>query len=119
MKSLTPPARLALADAIHPTHQRQRKAKPVRRVWIPKPGKSEKRPLGIPVMFDRAWQASPSKPWNQSGKPASKPPVTDSDRDAASTMPSEPFSLKSATKPSMCWMRTSKVASIIWHIKRS
>ena len=57
VKSLTPPARLALADAIHPTHQRQRKAKPVRRVWIPKPGKSEKRPLGIPVMFDRACQA--------------------------------------------------------------
>ena len=57
VKSLTPSARLALAEAIHPTHQRKRKAKPVRRVWIPKPGKSEKRPLGIPVMFDRACQA--------------------------------------------------------------
>ena len=57
VKSLTPPARLALAEAIHPTHQRKRKAKPVRRVWIPKPGKPEKRPLGIPVMFDRACQA--------------------------------------------------------------
>jgi len=33
------------------------KAKPVRRVWIPKPGKEEKRPLGIPVMEDRARQA--------------------------------------------------------------
>ena len=33
------------------------KAKPVRRVWIPKPGKDEKRPLGIPVMEDRARQA--------------------------------------------------------------
>jgi RNA-directed DNA polymerase len=30
---------------------------PVRRVWIPKPGKTEKRPLGIPVMLDRALQA--------------------------------------------------------------
>jgi RNA-directed DNA polymerase len=30
----------------------------VRRVWIPKPGKkTEKRPLGIPVMLDRAHQA--------------------------------------------------------------
>ena len=57
VKSLTPPARLALAEAIHPTHQRKRKAKPVRRVWIPKPGKPEKRPLGIPVMDDRACQA--------------------------------------------------------------
>ena len=28
-----------------------------RRVWIPKPGKSEKRPLGIPTMRDRAKQA--------------------------------------------------------------
>jgi len=33
------------------------KAQPVRRVWIPKPGKTEKRPLGIPVMADRARQA--------------------------------------------------------------
>jgi len=33
------------------------KAKPVRRVWIPKPGKTEKRPLGIPIMEDRARQA--------------------------------------------------------------
>src|SRR5687767_12569414 len=33
------------------------KAQPVRRVWIPKPGKDEMRPLGIPVMADRARQA--------------------------------------------------------------
>jgi RNA-directed DNA polymerase len=33
------------------------KAIPVRRIWIPKPGKDEKRPLGIPVMADRARQA--------------------------------------------------------------
>nr|AYQ95263.1 hypothetical protein [Trochiscia hystrix] len=32
------------------------KAKPIRRVWIPKPGKAEKRPLGIPSIFDRAKQ---------------------------------------------------------------
>jgi RNA-directed DNA polymerase len=31
--------------------------KPVRRVWIPKPGTDEKRPLGIPTMYDRALQA--------------------------------------------------------------
>ena len=31
--------------------------KPPRRVWIPKPGKQEKRPLGIPTMLDRAMQA--------------------------------------------------------------
>lgn len=33
------------------------KAAPIRRVWIPKPGKTEKRPLGIPVIRDRAKQA--------------------------------------------------------------
>ena len=32
------------------------KSKPTRRVWIPKPGKDEKRPLGIPTMHDRALQ---------------------------------------------------------------
>lgn len=32
------------------------KALPIRRVWLPKPGKSEMRPLGIPVMMDRAKQ---------------------------------------------------------------
>lgn len=30
---------------------------PVRRIWIPKPGKAEKRPLGIPTLYDRAVQA--------------------------------------------------------------
>lgn len=33
------------------------KVQPIRRVWIPKPGKTEKRPLGIPTMRDRASQA--------------------------------------------------------------
>jgi RNA-directed DNA polymerase len=32
-------------------------AGPIRRVWIPKPGKTEKRPLGIPTIKDRAKQA--------------------------------------------------------------
>jgi RNA-directed DNA polymerase len=57
VKSLTPAARLALAEMIHPKHMKRTKARPVRRVWIPKPGKQEKRPLGIPVMRDRAYQA--------------------------------------------------------------
>jgi RNA-directed DNA polymerase len=33
------------------------KGKPLRRVWIPKPGSEEKRPLGIPTIADRAIQA--------------------------------------------------------------
>lgn len=40
IKSVEPAQRLALAEAIHPRHHKKRKAKPVRRVWIPKPGKS-------------------------------------------------------------------------------
>jgi RNA-directed DNA polymerase len=32
--------------------------KPVKRVWIPKPGSAEKRPLGVPVVRDRVVQAA-------------------------------------------------------------
>src|SRR2546421_10823551 len=57
VKAVPPQARLALAEAIHPNCMAERKPKPLRRVWIPKPGKTEQRPLGIPVMYDRACQA--------------------------------------------------------------
>ena len=53
VKSLTPPQRLALARTLRLSD----KARPVRRVYIPKPGTTEQRPLGIPVMRDRAAQA--------------------------------------------------------------
>ena len=51
-KSLTPKQRLALVDKL----KLGTKVSPTRRVWIPKPGKEEKRPLGIPTMYDRALQ---------------------------------------------------------------
>jgi RNA-directed DNA polymerase len=38
--------------------QGQYKAQPARRVWIPKPGSVEKRPLGIPAVRDRVVQAA-------------------------------------------------------------
>ena len=57
VKSVPPAGRFALAETIHPNRMSKRKPKPLRRVWIPKPGKAEQRPLGIPVMFDRACQA--------------------------------------------------------------
>jgi len=41
-------------------HNEGYKAPPVRRVWIPKPGKTEKRPLGVPCIADRALQRSVS-----------------------------------------------------------
>lgn len=52
IKSLTPKQRLALIEKL----KLSTKATPTRRVWIPKPGKDEKRPLGIPTMYDRAMQ---------------------------------------------------------------
>jgi RNA-directed DNA polymerase len=53
IKFLSPKARLELTRTLKLTG----KSQPTRRVWIPKPGRDEKRPLGIPVMYDRALQA--------------------------------------------------------------
>jgi RNA-directed DNA polymerase len=39
-------------------HRQGYQALPIRRVYIPKPGKSEKRPLGVPCVTDRAFQRS-------------------------------------------------------------
>jgi len=52
-KSLTPKQRLDLTRNLNLGS----KVSPTRRVWIPKPGTEEKRPLGIPTMKDRALQA--------------------------------------------------------------
>ena len=52
-KSLSPKQRLTLVKNLRLTG----KSKPTRRIWIPKPGKDEKRPLGIPAIHDRALQA--------------------------------------------------------------
>lgn len=49
----TPRMKLDLAKKLHLNG----KASLVKRVWIPKPGKTEKRPLGIPIIKDRAKQA--------------------------------------------------------------
>ena len=53
VKALSPVARLELVGQLKITG----KSRPTRRVWIPKPGREEKRPLGIPTMHDRALQA--------------------------------------------------------------
>jgi group II intron reverse transcriptase/maturase len=39
-------------------HRKGYKAPPVRRVYIPKPGRTEKRPIGVPCVGDRALQRS-------------------------------------------------------------
>ncbi len=46
VKSLTPKQRLALINKL----KLGSKVSPTRRIWIPKPGREEKRPLGIPMM---------------------------------------------------------------------
>ncbi|MFG6107714.1 group II intron reverse transcriptase/maturase [Leptothoe sp. EHU-05/26/07-4] len=53
IKKLTPPQRLEMAQTLGDFSN----PRPLRRIWIPKPGKTEKRPLSIPVMRDRATQA--------------------------------------------------------------
>jgi RNA-directed DNA polymerase len=53
VKAITPKQRLQLALSLTLSE----KVLPTRRVWIPKPGKSEKRPLGIPTLRNRAQQA--------------------------------------------------------------
>lgn len=58
VKSVPVQQRFLLVKQLHPKHWKPRKhPPPVRRVWIPKPGKAEKRPLGIPTMMERAKQA--------------------------------------------------------------
>lgn len=52
VKSLTPKQRLNLVTRL----KLGSKVAPTRRVWIPKPGKAENRPLGIPTIYDRALQ---------------------------------------------------------------
>lgn len=55
IKSVPPKERFALVESLQ--NSKNIKPRPTRRVWIPKPGKDEKRPLGIPTMLDRAHQA--------------------------------------------------------------
>jgi RNA-directed DNA polymerase len=55
--ALTTAERLELVEKLQLRDRKRRKHLPVRRVWIPKPGKQEWRPLGIPTIRDRAEQA--------------------------------------------------------------
>jgi RNA-directed DNA polymerase len=53
LTALAPDDRMHLLSNLSP----DARPKPVRRVWIPKPGTDEKRPLGIPTIHDRCVQA--------------------------------------------------------------
>ncbi|MHB8597679.1 MAG: reverse transcriptase domain-containing protein, partial [Ktedonobacteraceae bacterium] len=56
VKSVPPKGCLALVAGIHPDHWKQHPPRPVLRVWIPKPGMVERRPLAILTMIDRCKQ---------------------------------------------------------------
>jgi group II intron reverse transcriptase/maturase len=45
-------------EMLKSVHRKSYKPPAVRRVWIPKPGKTEKRPIGVPCVADRALQRS-------------------------------------------------------------
>lgn len=53
VKRLSPVERILLVNHL----DYRGAAQPTHRIWIPKPGKSEKRPLSIPTMTDRARQS--------------------------------------------------------------
>src|SRR5438094_775593 len=57
IKSLGPKERLAMASTIHPRYWSYQPPMPVRRVWVPKSGTAERRPLAILPMIDRCKQA--------------------------------------------------------------
>lgn len=57
VKSLTPSERAKMVEAIHPKNWKHQPTVPARRVWIPKPGSAEWRPLAILPMLDRCKQA--------------------------------------------------------------
>jgi RNA-directed DNA polymerase len=50
-----------IADTLQSVHRQGYRAPEIRRVYIPKPGKREMRPLGVPTVADRALQRSVSQ----------------------------------------------------------
>src|SRR5256885_12834593 len=57
VKSVQPAGRFVMTEQIHPNQWKRHQTRPVRRVWIPKPGQDALRPLGLPVLLERAQQA--------------------------------------------------------------
>ena len=101
--NLTPPERLELVQHL----RLEDTASPVRRVYIPKPGTTEQRPLGIPTLADRAKQRSPT-PWNRHGKRSLNPTAMAFAQDGAPGMRLERFYVQINQKPK--WVLDADIA---------
>lgn len=91
------------------------KAKPLRRVFIEKPGKKKKRPLGIPCMYDRAMQALYALALDPVSETTADENHLDSAEAGRRKTPVSTFLRHSAGGPlrSGCWRATSKAVSTI------
>lgn len=54
---VTAPGKAFLAERVQQHHRQAQRPMPVKRVYVPKANRGRRRPLGIPVIFDRALQA--------------------------------------------------------------
>src|SRR6266404_1456671 len=107
VKSLTKHQRLRMAQSLRIDGS----AKPVRRVWIDKPDSEEKRPLGIPVMVNRARQTLVKEALELNGKRASKPIVMVFVRVGPAMMRSQQFLRRLSKQRNTRLMRTSRNAT--------
>jgi RNA-directed DNA polymerase len=99
IKSLSPAARLKLVNNL----KLGSKVSPTRRVWIPKPGTEEKRPLGIPTMKDRAMpRARQDGTLSLNGKRDLNPTVMDSEPEGHVMMQLKQYLTRLGIKPDMC-----------------
>ena len=113
VKSVAPKQRFELVKRIHPNDWKQSASPPARRVWIPKPGKTEQRPLGIPTMLIRAQQAlgkmALEPEWEARFEPNS---YGFRERLGHVRMPSKPSSTPFDTNRNLCSMPTYRDVSI-------
>ena len=110
VKSVEPAQRFIMVQRLR--HHKTIKPQPTRRVWIPKPGKAEKRPLGILTMLDRAHQClvklALEPEWEARFEANS---YGFRERLGQFMMRLRQFSISLANNPNTCWMPILRIAS--------
>ena len=106
VKSVPPKQRLDMVERIHPKYWKHLTPQPVKKVYIPKPGKDERRPLGIPVMVDRDIKPLSNSHWNLNGRVSSRPIAMAFAQDVPVDDYLKPSTSSFITRPSMSWMLT-------------